>query len=293
MNILSFVFALLLILSFSFAACREKNSSSYRMRDSYLGHQNASRSLVNQAESAIYRELPHKKKPKKQKKAEPKNKVPKTVKAPKENQPCARLNLWPLVMEGRTAHPALYEATCRLLNTFYKDLISPAESKAFLDRFLQSAKAVLSPKEALCLEKLKLASESEQLIYYRMLKGTKKWEIGKGYPPFADYVKVDPHWTDKLCVTHAHPSLLQILFGAKTGQKLYETLHAPHAPPLSMELIDSLRGQTHEIAFDASSLYELLLFGRPTHGSAHKVRISAEDAASHICLNAQVSLPRT
>jgi hypothetical protein len=294
MNILGFVFALLLIFSFSFAACREKNNNSFRMRDSYLGHQNASRGLVNKAESAIFRELSYKKQPPQEKKTKEKKTktevAKKTTRPPRQNLPCARLNLWPLIVEGRSAQPALYDAACRLLSTFYKDLIT-SDARTFLDCFLQSAKSVLSTKEPLCLEKLKLANADEQLIYYRMLKGTKKWEIGKGYPPLSEYIKVDPNWTEKLCVTHAHPSLLQILFGAKTGKKLYETLHSENAPVLSMELIDSIRGQAHEIASDAGSLYDLLLFGRPTHRSPNKVRLSAEDGASQICLNAQVSLP--
>lgn len=288
MNILGFIFSLLLLLTFGFAASWDKQIGATRLRSSYLGHHKSARLIVNQSESAVYKDLSYKKKSKKAKNEKTAPATPKVKIAP-PNGICSRLNLWPLVIEGQTAHPQLYDLTCKLLDRFYRPLL-PCSSKQFLDRFLKTAKTALKDPDPCPLEKLHLSTEEDRIAYYHMLKGTKQYE---GCPPLTDFIKIDPNWAEKLCLSHAHPSLLQILFGAKVGDKLYTTLHQKKPPPVTPELIDQLCSEMHQIAPDIVGLYDLLLFGHPKHPKAHKIALCAQAPSTDICLKSQVFLPET
>ncbi len=287
MNILGFVFSLLLLLTYSFAASWDLQMGSSRVRSSYLGNQRASRDLINQQVSTLYKELPYKptekdpNQPKKEIKPPSKPKV-KPIPA---NGACARINLWPLIQEGRSEHPRLYQLVCQLLDTFYGDLLTGSSSQ-FLDRFLKSAKVCLKDPDPLEVEKVFLAQEADRLIYYRMLKGVK----GE-YPSIVDYIKIDPNWAEKLCLSHADPKLCEILFGPQVGQRLYKLLHKPKPPVLSPALIDQICSEVHAIAPDLVSLYDLLLFGKPTHGKTIKMSLEASDVASQVSVKAQVCFP--
>ncbi len=285
MNILGFIFSLLLLLTYGFAASRDLRLGSDRVRSSYLGNQRASRDLINQQVSALYKELPSKPKTKDPNKPKKKKRTTTSPKRIPPNSSCARLNLWPLIQEGRSEHPQLYRLMCKLFDTFYGELLTSSSSQ-FLDRFLKSAQSCLKDPEPLEVEKVFLATEADRVIYYRMLKGVK----GE-YPPIIDYIKIDPKWDEKLCLSHADPNFFGILFGPQVGQRLYELLHEPKPPVLSPALIDQVCSEVHVIAPDIVALYDLLLFGKPKHGKATKLSLEASDLNSQVSVKAQVYFP--
>ncbi len=290
MNFTTFVFSLLIILSFGTFAAIEKQTSNRRIRSTYLGHLQASRKILSQCETEIYRSFHSI--PKQEK--EPPQSHPKSPSSapeiPKINPACARLNLWPLIQEGREAHPLLYETAAKLFKTFYGATLFEKKARAeyrFLDHFLQKAKE--NPE---ALEKLVL-NPAYQSIYYRMLKGTKQWnlETGVGYPSLLDALTIE-ETPSKICLSHAHPDQMAVFFGPKVAAKLFAAVHQKEAPPLTKELIEKICSENHITALDPA-LFDLFELGRPRHPKRSKTTLIAEDSETHISLRKNVYLPRS
>src|SRR3990167_1673678 len=96
-----------------------------------------------------------------------------------------------------------------------------------------------------------------QKLYYKMLKGTKKWNVAKniGYPPLLHYVKAE-NSTEKICVFHSHPDMLLVFFNGKLAPKLYSEIHKRNAPKLTHELIERLAMEAYVVRVDPD-LFEL------------------------------------
>ncbi|HSX27120.1 MAG TPA: hypothetical protein VLE89_08975 [Chlamydiales bacterium] len=285
MNVLGLIFSLLLILSYAFFACWEKQIGAHRLQRTYLGHQKVNRKILNHYESELYNKLGGKRKSSVSTLSN-KKKTPQKKEGPKLNQECARLNLWPLIQEGREAHPLLYELTAKLLATFYKPLF---EKKTrfeyyFLDQLLLLAK--LQKESPFVLEKISFP-DSLQPLYYKMLKGTKEWDLmaGVGYPSLLDYIKVDPV-NEKLCLFHAHPDMLTVLFGSKAALKLHAEIHKKPHPPVTQEWIEHLCSEAHLVSLDPD-LYALLKFGHLNH-KLTKLTFIEKDPRTHISLRKKV-----
>lgn len=261
MNVLGLVFSLLLILSYGYYAVIDKYAAGIKLRNTYLSHYQANRKVLNQFESQFYnhslhpmKNLPHKEKTEEEQYAGEEI----NEKEPKLNRECARINLWPLIHEGREAHPLLYELAAKMIRTFYGPL-NPGKKRfeyEFLDHLLASAKK--SEQEGFSLEKVALSDPEMQRVYYKMLKGTKKWDLREeiGYPPFTEYVKAEPS-QEKICIFHAHPDLLTVVFNPKIAWKLHGELHKEGGPVLTWELIERVASETHTFSLD-SKLQELL-----------------------------------
>lgn len=276
MNLLGLVFSILLILSFGYYSLAEKHLTGNKLRNSYISHSRVHRKICNQFTSELYNNLQgvktERKKTNKKKNAGPKNIIV------EPNRECAKLNLWPLIEEGRENHPKLYELAIKLIGTFYKPL-GDGEKRfehRFLDQFIQCAKSV--KKEEFSLETLSFSDPEMQKLYYKMLKGTKKWDLNNhiGYPPLLDYVKANPS-IEAICVFHSHPDMLQILFNPKIGQALYSSIHRKEGnSPLSQELIEHFASVTHSFRIDPE-LYPLLtLSGYLDHVEKRKIFVAAE-----------------
>lgn len=266
MNILGLVFSILLILSYGYYALWDKHVAGIKLRNTYTSHQQANREIVNQYESAFYNglrgaksapssEKPGKKKTEKEPKTE--NETEKTVEFNKE---CARLNLWPLIQEGREDHLLLYELAAKLIRTFYGPL-NTGEKRfeyEFLNVLLVSAKKAVQEKEFFSLEKISLLDPKFQKVYYKMLKGTKKWDLREevGYPPLLDYVKAEP-LEGKICLFHAHPDMITVIFNSKFAKKFYDEIHKKDGSPLTEELIKRLASENRIISLDPD-LFKLL-----------------------------------
>lgn len=294
MNLLGLVFSLLLILSYGFHACWEKQMGSQRLRKTYIGHQKANRKILNRYQSEIYKNLQSKghaeeaPKPKKEKtKREKKGENPEKLEL---NRECAKINLWPLIQEGRENHPLLYEITAKLLHTFYPALQKEKRGEyRLLDELLSAAKVAAQKESLFALEKVGLKDPTSHMLYYRMLKGTKQWDLSsrRGYPSLLDYVKAEPT-QDKICLFHAHPDLLTALFNEKIAAKLYSEMHKQGGPLLTQELVERTCLEMHQIAPDLE-LFKLLELGNPNHKEIKKT-IIAHDPATHVTLRKNLYL---
>ncbi len=299
MNVVGLVFSLLFILSYGMFACWEKQIASIYLRKTYVGHQKVNRKILNRYQSTIYDNCPGKSKPEAPKPKSSRKKKPKKKTADEEkkefdpNPECARLNLWPLIQEGRENHPLLYELATRMLHTFYTPLIADKKQfeTSFLDALLLAAKLTIQEEAPFALEKIDLKDPDLQRIYYKMLKGTKQWDLSAkdGYPSLLDYMKAVPS-PEKLCVFHAHPDMITVLFGPKVASNLYMEIHRKKAPLLTRELVQHLCSELHQLAID-EALFELLILGCPHHDEIKKTFI-ARDADTGVSLKKMLYLKK-
>ena len=139
------------------------------MRSSYLGHIFANRKLLSQSESETYQSLRGHSTASTEKNTSEKDDEQDASDALDINPECARVNLWPLIQEGKENHPFLYDMTMKMLDHFYGNTVFRGQNKtAFLNAFLKKAKESIQKKQ-FCLEKLAFDS-SLQLTYYKLQK---------------------------------------------------------------------------------------------------------------------------
>ncbi|PIS02322.1 MAG: hypothetical protein COT85_06025 [Chlamydiae bacterium CG10_big_fil_rev_8_21_14_0_10_42_34] len=285
MNILGLIFSLLLILSYGFFSCWDRQVGSNRLCKSYVGHEKANRKLINSYQSTVYKSLRSKSNPTKAKAETQSQNAPKKTKELPLNRVCSKMNLWPLIQEGKEAQPLLYELTAKMIRTFYEPVFNGRKrfEYHFLDAFLSAAKMAAQEDPLFALEKIDLKEDLLQRCYYKMLKGTKQWNLVQhvGYPSLLEYVKTEPT-KDKICIFHAHPDLITVLFNQKIATLLYEEIHKEDAPLLTQELVERICSEQHLVGID-QELFDLLELGRPHHEENKKTFI-AEDKDTHVTL---------
>jgi hypothetical protein len=289
-NALGFVFSILLILSFGFSICLEKQMGAQRLRSTYLGHCHANRNILRQCESELYHSLAHKSLPVKPALHQKSQKEgPQSIASPQINPKCACLNLFPLTQKDKREEPLLYETAAKLLNFFYGSALfgkKPQAEFQFLNAYLQAIQASLAQQTPLMLEKIRFKNPAYQALYYKMLKGTKNPTAG--YPSLLEYIKVEPH-PSKICLFHAHPCMISVLFGPKASEKIYQTIHQKKAPLITKELIERLCSEAHTLIYD-TTLFDLVELNRTQHPRAPKKMLVGEDQESHIVLKKNVVL---
>lgn len=289
MNFITFIFSLLLIFSFGTFVTLEKQVGNRRLRTTFLGHVAANRKILSQCESETYQNFRSNPKPVEEKpRASPKT-VPKPAKIPPVNPECARINLRPLIQNGREEHPFLYEMVIKLLKVFYCHSLfadKPQDVNAFFTAFLKKTKEAMQ-KEGFCLEKLTM-DPSFQLQYYKMLKGTKEWNVEQksSYPSLLDIVKVEEPAL-KICLVHAHPGLLSAFFNDKASQKLYMQIHQETPIALTREIVENICLESH-IAILDPEIFDLIELGRSSHAKLGKTTLIAEDRDTHISLRKNI-----
>ncbi len=289
MNILAFILAILLILSYSTFAQFQKHLSSRRSQTAYIGLRKAERSLLRQSEAKTFRDTPGTIiKPLKHKAATPKEK--KAARYPAINPPCCRLNLFPLLIDGKENHPARYELAAKLLRTFY-----PAEFKKkgfeyhLLDSLIESGKLALKEQDTLPLETISLNDPELQPLYYQLLKGTKHADLftAKGAPPLIDYFKID-RAVEPICLFHAHPHMLTPFFGVKPTPALYQKLHQEVKSGIELEALLFLANNPQLSLIDPA-IWELLDLKRPSHGRPSQETLIAEDKTTGISIRKNIT----
>jgi hypothetical protein len=290
MNTLSFVFAILLILSFASFASLNKQEGARSLSKTFLGHTRANRAILKSLETEFYQSLASTRKSQnpKKKKTDSSAKL-KPIRIPKINPECSRLNLYPLI-GGIDKEPILYEWSAKLLKTFYGASLfdnKPYAEKKFLDALLVALQSALESDKPFALEKLRFKDEEDQRLYYRMLKGTKEEE---GYPSILDYICVRPSKT-KICLFHAHPNLLSLFFTPKAASKIYEEMHKPNAPWMSRAMIERYCADAHAPLFD-HKLFELLDIGQPQHKKYPKSTLVGEDRETGVSLRKNITTTR-
>lgn len=232
MNFLTLIFSFLLLLAFGTHLILEKQLTQSQLKKSYLGHVRAHRNILRQHEKHLYQQILLPITPIPEETGSPK-------KPPKKSDPlfnplCARINLLPLIQEGKEKHPFLYELMLHLIRTcygpFFFNNASFTES-TFFNLFLKEC----SQNPVVQFEKLFSQNDPVRAIYYRMLKGSK--HIGEEFPPLTDLIRADVK-NAPICLVHAHPVMLEILFGKKISARLTQEMEKEN--PLSKELIEHI-----------------------------------------------------
>ena len=115
-----------------------------------------------------------------------------------------------------------------------------------------------------------------------MLKGTKEWNVEKGigYPSLLDYLKMEKE-EKKICLFHAHPDLIAVLFNFKAADKIFAKIQEEKT--LSKETLERLCSEAHLIGLDPA-LFEMIHMSSPTHDPPLKKTFVAEDKASQVFL---------
>ncbi|MDE3046474.1 MAG: hypothetical protein KGJ02_07510 [Verrucomicrobiota bacterium] len=282
MNILPFIFAILLIFAYAVAASFEKHLVSIKTQNAYLGLRKAERRILYTEEDKKFNALPGTLT--KQKKKEKPEQTATEKAFPPINPACARLNLFPLVNEGKEAHPELYNMATKLLHFFYEEqLEDPKILGEFLDLLLESAKPLLKTQDKVALETLALKDAVLQPLYYRLLKGTKKPDLfsAKGYPSLIDYLKIERS-SSTVCLFHAHPHALVPFFGMKAAPRLYQLVHEEKKAGFEVEALIALLGAPH-LRFLSPDVWKLINLQRPTH-AAEDVALVEDDPETGISL---------
>lgn len=295
MNVIGFVFCVLTILSIGAILSLEKQVSAQRLRSSYIGHAAANRAIFDQTTSQFYASLKHTSSSDDSEEKKTKEQPQNTAEVPPPpliNPNCARLNLSPLVTRDINEEPCLYETAAKLIRTFYKEALLDQKERAeykFLDAFLKEVKHQIVHEEFSVLEKVSFNDPHFQMIYYKMLKGTKTSDPleGVNYPSLLDFIKIETA-PSKICLHHAHPNLLAVLFTSKGAGKLYSAMHTPKAPPISQESIERICQEVHAPLLDPK-IFDLIDLGKGNHSSSSKDTLIGEDEDSHISLRKVVT----
>lgn len=299
MNLLGLVFGILLICTCTFSLSMHKHLLSKPVEISCKNHLSASRKICSSYESEYYKAL--RAAPKKEASATAPKQTSSSRQQPEEeeappsllNGACSRLNLWPLIENGKDENPMIYETAAKLLRSFYQKPLFEQEVRLeyqLLDAILGAAS---SKEGAPVLEKLRLQDKDVkrlyplQSVYYRMLKGTKP-KAKKSYPCLSDYISVERNHSP-LCLRHASLEMLSALFNPKAASLLYKEMRK-NKIPLSKERILEICGQSGLTGI-SDDFFALLDLQTAVHRlPSKKILVEQEGDVS---LRKQIFLPNT
>ncbi|MBF8263885.1 MAG: hypothetical protein HW387_1550 [Parachlamydiales bacterium] len=290
MNILSMVMGLLLIFACTFTLSLRKATVTQGVEKTYQAHLKASRKIQNSYESLCYRRM---------RGVKPKNPEGQATETPKKetrieplNLDCARLNLWPLVMDGAEKHPTLYEMAAQLLRSFYGSAFlnqQPRLEYHMLDAILAAANNEKSNASSVFLEKLALKDfhvkplYTMQTLYYHMLRGTKKSAGDQSYPALLEYLMVE-NKKSSICIHHASIEMLSALFGPRAAHAIFHERQESETP-LTVERVQDLCSQNGKIGL-SDEFFELFDWQASRHhSSGHKTLVHEE---ADVCLKQKV-----
>lgn len=305
MNVLSFVFSILFLLTFAFYACIHRQILTHKIQKTFDSQNIVRRKLAASYEGEVYKAIQTMKKNETEKKTTS-SKTPKQKKEkkkeeiPKINPECAKLNLWPLLEQiqkdkkDEEENPELYEKAAHLFRLFYqKPLLSGALAKErseyrFLDEWIACMKEELlkERREEFVLEKIAFKDKTLQALYYNMLRGAET-----EYPSLLDLVKVkNPKGRkEKLCLLHATPAMISIFFG-EAAAAVYEEMHS-ETLAVTKERIDELC-RLHHHPIQNKDVFDLLNLSRFKHPEASEITLLEEDEESKITLRKKVQKPK-
>lgn len=216
MNILPLVLGFLLILSFfSSSFLHERIATAWETK-ALFGHFQADRAACNKVEQRTYRNQKTGNKRKKEKSASSSRNYVSRREAPATNS-LSKLNLASL---KPSSFP--YEVAASLLRTLYptfKETHSLDWEYSMLNAFIEKAQAGAQTCQELYPDDPDLAT-----LFYKMVKGTKKWDIEKnlGIPPFENFFCLDTKVKTPIHFHFASKPLLIAVFGKSAAQEILE-----------------------------------------------------------------------
>jgi hypothetical protein len=293
MNLLGMVMGLLLIFACTFTLSLRKATVAQGVEKTYQAHLNASRNIHNSFESLCYRRM-RGKKPKTP--DEQKKEIAKELHLEPVNLDCARLNLWPLLIDGSEKHPALYETAAQLLRSLYASALFNRESRfeyRLLDAMLDAAKKKQHKQKttSIFLEKLVLNDShvkplyTMQTIYYHMLRGIRKSAGDEGYPALLEYLTIE-NKKSLICIHHASIEMLSALFGPGTAWAIFHELQESETP-LTLERVQDLCNQNGKLNLSDEFFTLFDWQSSRLHSSSQKTLVQEE---ANVCLKQKVFL---
>lgn len=289
MNLLSMVMGLLLIFACTFSLTLRKENTAQRIEKTYQSHMNASRRILSTYESLCYENLRGEKNEKqpKTKKETPKEKKIETI-----NHECARINLFPLIADGKEKHPILYETAAQVLRNFYMLPLFDGQKRfeyQMLDAIIESAQ---QNKDTSLLEKLALKDScvkplyTMQSIYYRMLRGTKHMPGDPGFPSLLECFTIEKQKMP-ICLRHASLEMLSALFGPRAAAIIAHE-RADSETPLTYQRIQDICAQNGQIGVSEDFLK---LFDMQSCRHFHSGEKTLVQQDADVCLKQKVFLP--
>jgi hypothetical protein len=248
MNVLSFVFTMLLIFAITFGTLFVKTVSSQNIAKSYSGYMLASRKSFNDYENQYYNFLKGKTTPRKQRgetkkestpnmeidededydgsDEDPEAASPKDIRRIKTEN--AKINLYLLIKEGKENHLDTYNLLSQLIASLYSDtkFFKEKNTKHFefiiLDELIKSLQERFkNDSKNIFFEQLNLNTFQE--TYYKMLKGVKfyDFDLKKGYPSLLNFITISSSNTsNKFSIYDVSKEILSLLFNKNIAKEI-------------------------------------------------------------------------
>jgi hypothetical protein len=264
MNILGFVSAILIIFSIICASMLHQHQDSNQIKNSIEGYYSASTESQDFAEKNFFKSIKGEKeqkidifKPKPnpaplKKTQSPIEEVKKTEPADKieenesdnddedENEAqnidrgknkviysCSVLNILPLLKDGKDKEHDCYEIFAKLIRAIYeKELTKKNMEYLLIDTLIKKSQEILTANEELFLEKIYFGNESLQNLWYKMLKGSKFYNLEKniGYPSIFEFVSLYNSNKTTICMQKISDEMLMCLFNKKIAGEIKEAI---------------------------------------------------------------------
>lgn len=290
MNILTVVSTLLLIFSITAGTIFEKTIQSEKIETSYITHMSGNRKLLNQIEVKKFQKIePLEKKEKKQT-------AEKTSAKQKKRPPlsCGKINIYPLLIEGKENHPFLYKTLGKLIynqychaHFFYINKEKALEYQ-YIDALIKAAKLQQKQLGTIHIEKLDLMSVKLQTMHYFVLKGTQNFRMQKnGFPSLFEFISCNQtNKKHKICLYHAQKEILESLFNKEVSKSLTKHFDNAEASPLSKEALESILQNARYPDGISNELLDMLELQHSSKKSEEKIEsfYSFLDETKHILI---------
>jgi hypothetical protein len=218
MNTLPLVFAFLLIFSFLTLGFIQEQKHSLLAERSIRSFHTVSRAANNAVSRRLYARIKSQPAPSSLQIAKP------TAKAKRSRRACtppldtAKLNIQPLLeLKTDPKNDPLYEIAAELLRVLYGKMLFKKEGVEY-DLLNALLKAYHNHPEATALSDLFPESSILKRLFYKMLKGTNRYDAQLGIPPLTDFMYLSKG--PSIHFAHASHPLLEALFGSELAFKI-------------------------------------------------------------------------
>ncbi len=293
MNILPLVFAFLAVFVLLSSSFTRELRDLFVEKATFQGSMQASRSALSEVEAERYKKIPEKKAEEKEEEETPSpaKKRDTPFRSYRDKKLCdneySKFNLAPLLREKS---PKLYKAAAALLKNLYGQVpffSSQGEGWEYkvLDALLSNP-----PSDDKDIELIDLVSKQNlaQPLYFKLLRGTKKYQVqtGKGYPPLHHFFTINFQEKKAICFPKASRAVLEAYFGFEVTSKIIdkekEKWEKAHKQGIltKAELVELVQGKLR--GDDPSDDMSF------THPKKMKKKVYSQDEATGISVEASI-----
>lgn len=256
MNILPFISAILIVFSIMSHFLLKDHRDTVIMKKSIEGYLNAYKKSQNSYEDFLCKSFKVKKKDivksEGQKDFKKKGGDKKSLKEEEENNneeifSCGQINIYPLLKNGKIEEKKIYEIFKKLIKMLYGRILKKENMEDYL---LDKLIFITKDKKNLHLEKIDFKDQELQILWYKMLKGTKFYDFKNniGYPSILNFIKISEK-KERICINKAQKEILFVLFNKEIAKKILSTKNRNLKYikiPLEIEHLIDLSHKNHE-----------------------------------------------